>query len=76
MFMMDRARRSAVDPGGRRDVMGLWAGKGRESASSGSLLADPNNRAVGDVFFVVCDALKGLQTVLKRSSLERSCRSA
>lgn len=51
-----------VDLGGRRDVLGLWAGKGGgESAKFWmSVLADLKNRGVADVFFVVCDGLKGL----------------
>ncbi len=54
--------RSGVDLGGRRDVLGLWAGKGGgESATFWmSVLADLKNRGVTDVFFVVCDGLKGL----------------
>ena len=51
-----------VDLGGHRDVLGLWAGKGGgESAKFWmSVLADLKNRGVTDVFFVVCDGLKGL----------------
>jgi putative transposase len=51
-----------VDLGGRRDVLGLWAGKGGgESAKFWmNVLADLKNRGVADVFFVVCDGLKGL----------------
>ncbi len=51
-----------VDMGGRRDVLGLWAGKGGgESAKFWmSVLTDLKNRGVADVFFVVCDGLKGL----------------
>ena len=51
-----------VDLGGRRDVLGLWAGKGGgESAKFWmNVLADLKNRGVTDVFFVVCDGLKGL----------------
>ena len=51
-----------VDLGGRRDVLGLWAGQGGgESAKFWmSVLADLKNRGVRDVFFVVCDGLKGL----------------
>lgn len=51
-----------VDLGGHRDVLGLWAGKGGgESAKFWmSVLADLKNRGVSDVFFVVCDGLKGL----------------
>ncbi len=51
-----------VDLGGHRDVLGLWAGKGGgESAKFRmNVLADLKNRGVADVFFVVCDGLKGL----------------
>ncbi|MFZ5872406.1 MAG: IS256 family transposase [Actinomycetota bacterium] len=51
-----------VDLGGRRDVLGLWAGQGGgESAKFWmNVLADLKNRGVRDVFFVVCDGLKGL----------------
>jgi transposase-like protein len=51
-----------VDLAGHRDVLGLWAGKGGgESAKFWmTVLADLKNRGVGDVFFVVCDGLKGL----------------
>ncbi len=51
-----------VDLQGRRDVLGLWAGNGGgESAKFWmSVLTDLKNRGVGDVFFVVCDGLKGL----------------
>ncbi len=51
-----------VDLAGHRDVLGLWAGKGGgESAKFWmNVLADLKNRGVADVFFVVCDGLKGL----------------
>ena len=51
-----------VDLEGRRDVLGLWAGHGGgESAKfSMNVLTDLRNRGVRDVFFVVCDGLKGL----------------
>ena len=51
-----------VDLNGRRDVLGLWAGQGGgESAKFWmNVLADLKNRGVRDVFFVVCDGLKGL----------------
>lgn len=51
-----------VDLGGRRDVLGLWAGQGGgESAKFWmNVLADLKNRGVRDVFFIVCDGLKGL----------------
>lgn len=51
-----------VDLNGRRDVLGLWAGQGGgESAKFWmNVLADLKNRGVADVFFIVCDGLKGL----------------
>jgi putative transposase len=51
-----------VDLDGNKDVLGLWAGDGGgESAKFWlSVLTDLRNRGVADVFFVVCDGLKGL----------------
>ena len=51
-----------VDLDGHRDVLGLWAGHGGgESAKFWmSVLTDLRNRGVRDVFFIVCDGLKGL----------------
>ena len=51
-----------VDLDGHRDVLGLWAGHGGgESAKFWmNVLTDLKNRGVTDVFFVVCDGLKGL----------------
>ena len=51
-----------VDLEGHRDVLGLWAGHGGgESAKFWmSVLTDLRNRGVRDVFFIVCDGLKGL----------------
>jgi putative transposase len=46
---------------GRKDVLGLWAGTGGEGARFWlSVLTDLENRGVADVFFLVCDGLKGL----------------
>jgi putative transposase len=46
---------------GRKDVLGLWAGTGGEGARFWlSVLTDLKNRGVADVFFLVCDGLKGL----------------
>jgi transposase-like protein len=51
---------------GRKDVLGLWAGTGGEGAKFWmSVLVDLKNRGVGDVFFVVCDGLKGLPEVVE-----------
>ncbi|NHA70354.1 IS256 family transposase [Phycicoccus sp. CMS6Z-2] len=51
-----------VDLAGHRDVLGLWAGTGGgESAKFWmNVLTDIKNRGTRDVFFVVCDGLKGL----------------
>jgi putative transposase len=51
-----------VDLDGHRDVLGLWAGNGGgESAKFWmAVLTDLKNRGVRDIFFVVCDGLKGL----------------
>lgn len=50
-----------VDLAGHRDVLGLWAGAGGgESAKFWmAVLTDIKNRGVADVFFIVCDGLKG-----------------
>src|SRR3954470_10759600 len=55
-----------VDLQGRRDVLGLWAGNGAgESAKFWmAVLTDLRNRGVRDVFFLVCDGLKGLPDVV------------
>ena len=52
---------------GDKDVLGLWAG----TAGSGegakfwmSVLTDLRNRGIKDVFFLVCDGLKGLPEVV------------
>lgn len=50
---------------GERDILGLWAGPGGEGAKFWmSVLTDLRNRGVRDVFFVVCDGLKGLPEVV------------
>jgi len=51
-----------VDLEGHKDILGIWAGNGDgESAKFWfSVLTDLKNRGVADVFFVVCDGLKGL----------------
>lgn len=51
---------------GRKDVLGLWAGSGGEGAKFWmSFLVDLKNRGIGDVFFVVCDGLKGLPDTIE-----------
>ena len=54
-----------VTLGGEKDVLGLWAGTGGEGAKFWmSVLTDLKNRGARDVFFVVCDGLKGLPDVV------------
>src|SRR5215213_5686866 len=51
---------------GGKDVLGLWAGVGGEGAKFWmSVLVDLKNRGVIDVFFLVCDGLKGLPGVVE-----------
>lgn len=51
---------------GRKDVLGLWMGTGGEGAKFWmSVLVDLKNRGVTDVFFLVCDGLKGLPEVVE-----------
>ena len=51
-----------VDLDGHKDILGMWAGDGDgESAKFWlAVLTELRNRGVKDVFFVVCDGLKGL----------------
>ncbi|MEU4429481.1 IS256 family transposase [Nocardia rhamnosiphila] len=50
---------------GEKDILGLWAGTGGEGAKFWmSVLTEIRNRGVKDVFFVVCDGLKGLPEVV------------
>ncbi|MFI6779442.1 IS256 family transposase [Nocardia sp. NPDC050412] len=50
-----------VTVNGEKDVLGLWAGTGGEGAKFWmSVLTDIRNRGCKDVFFLVCDGLKGL----------------
>lgn len=51
-----------VDLAGHKDILGMWAGNGDgESAKFWyAVLNDLKSRGVKDVFFVVCDGLKGL----------------
>jgi transposase-like protein len=54
-----------VSLAGDKDVLGLWAGTGGEGAKFWlSVLTDLKNRGVNDVFFLVCDGLKGLPDVV------------
>jgi putative transposase len=52
-----------VDLRGHRDVLGIWAGTPGAGESSKfwiSILTDLKNRGVVDVFYLVCDGLKGM----------------
>lgn len=51
-----------VDLAGHKDVLGLWAGTGGGESAKFWLhvLTELKNRGVEDVFFMVCDGLKGL----------------
>jgi transposase-like protein len=54
-----------VTVAGEKDILGLWAGTGGEGAKFWmSVLTDLKNRGVADVFFLVCDGLKGLPEVV------------
>jgi putative transposase len=54
-----------VSLAGEKDVLGLWAGTGGEGAKFWmAVLTDLRNRGVQDVFFLVCDGLKGLPEVV------------
>jgi transposase-like protein len=56
---------NGVTLAGERDILGLSAGTGGEGAKFWmAVLTDLKNRGVGDVFFVVCDGLKGLPDVV------------
>jgi transposase-like protein len=69
---------------GGKDILGLWAGTGGEGAKFWmSVLTDLRNRGVKDVFFLVCDGLKGLPevvgnvwplTTVQTSSIDTRCR--
>ncbi len=51
---------------GDKDILGLWAGTGGEGAKFWmSVLTDLRNRGIRDVFFLVCDGLKGLPEVVE-----------
>ena len=57
--------RSGSRLAGEKDVLGLWAGTGGEGAKFWlAVLTDLKNRGINDVFFLVCDGLKGLPDVV------------
>lgn len=51
-----------VDLDGNKDILGMWAGDGDGESAKFWLaaLTDLKNRGVKDIFFLVCDGLKGL----------------
>jgi putative transposase len=52
-----------VDLAGRRDVLGLWAGTAGAGESAKfwlGILTELKNRGVADIFYLVCDGLKGM----------------
>jgi putative transposase len=52
-----------VDVRGHRDVLGVWAGTPGAGESAKywiSILTELKNRGVGDIFYLVCDGLKGM----------------
>ena len=50
---------------GGKDILGLWAGTGGEGTKFWmAVLTDIRHRGVRDVFFLVCDGLKGLPEVV------------
>jgi len=54
-----------VSLAGDKEILGLWAGTGGEGAKFWmAVLTDLKNRGVLDVFFLVCDGLKGLPEVV------------
>jgi putative transposase len=53
---------------GEKDILGLWAGTGGEGAKFWlAVLTELRNRGIKDVFFVVCDGLKGLPEVVEQA---------
>lgn len=52
-----------VDLQGRREVLGVWAGNpgvGESSKYWINILTELKNRGVADIFYLVCDGLKGM----------------
>jgi putative transposase len=52
-----------VDLHGRRDVLGIWAGTPGAGESSKywiNILTELRNRGVAEIFYLVCDGLKGM----------------
>ena len=60
-----------------KDILGLWAGTGGEGAKFWmSVLTDLRHRGIRDVFFVVCDGLKGPPEVVGNAGRRPSSRLA
>ena len=66
-----------VDLRGHRDVLGVWAGTPGAGESSKfwiSILTELRNRGVADIFYLVCDGLKGMpesvNTVFERTIVQ------
>jgi putative transposase len=66
-----------VDLHGHRDVLGIWAGTPGAGESSKywiSILTELKNRGVVDIFYLVCDGLKGMpesvNTVFKETIVQ------
>jgi putative transposase len=66
-----------VDLHGHRDVLGVWAGTPGAGESSKfwiSILTELKNRGVTDIFYLVCDGLKGMpqsvNTVFKETIVQ------
>lgn len=66
-----------VDLQGHRDVLGVWAGTPGAGESSKfwiSILTELKNRGVQDIFYLVCDGLKGMpesvNTVFKETTVQ------
>jgi transposase-like protein len=51
-----------VDLDGHKDILGMWAadGGGESAKFWMAVLTELRNRGIVDVFFLVCDGLKGL----------------
>ena len=52
-----------MDLDGHKDILGIWAGGNGDGESPKywlNVLTELRNRGVADVFFIVCDGLKGL----------------
>jgi putative transposase len=68
-----------VDLRGHRDVLGVWAGTPGAGESSKfwiSILTEMKNRGVVDIFYLVCDGLKGMPesvNTIYRETIVQTC---